>query len=99
MGKTFQRKGMRRGEVFNLKWVDVDFGIRVIYLRETKSEDDREIPMNEEVYRILKVIKTLICLRVQVVLMSVYSSLLPNRICINSIKLVKFALNKSNIVI
>jgi integrase len=46
--------GMRRGELFNLKWADVDFAIKVIYLRETKSGESREIPMNEEVYKILK---------------------------------------------
>lgn len=38
--------GMRRGEILNLRWVDVDFARGVIYVRQTKTGKDRVIPMN-----------------------------------------------------
>ena len=41
--------GMRRGEILNLKWHDVDFKRDVICLLETKSGEKREVPMNEAV--------------------------------------------------
>ena len=41
--------GMRHGEIFNLKWHDVDFKRNVICLLETKSGEKREVPMNEVV--------------------------------------------------
>jgi len=41
--------GMRRGEILNLKWHDVDFKRDVICLLETKGGDKREVPMNEAV--------------------------------------------------
>jgi len=41
--------GMRHGEIFNLKWHDVDFKRDVICLLETKSGEKREVPMNEVV--------------------------------------------------
>ena len=41
--------GMRRGEILNLKWHDVDFKRDVISLLETKSDEKREVPMNEAV--------------------------------------------------
>jgi integrase len=37
--------GMRRGEVLNLKWVDLDLQRGIIYLIETKSGKPREIPI------------------------------------------------------
>lgn len=40
--------GMRKGEVLNLKWNDVDFKRNVIYLYQTKNEEKREVRMNEE---------------------------------------------------
>lgn len=39
--------GMRRGEIFNLKWRDIDFNQDIIYLLKTKSGEKRMIPMNE----------------------------------------------------
>jgi integrase len=39
--------GMRHGEIFNLKWHDIDFKRDVICLLETKSGQKREVPMNE----------------------------------------------------
>ena len=41
--------GMRRGEILNLKWRDIDFKRDVICLLETKSDEKREVPMNEAV--------------------------------------------------
>jgi integrase len=41
--------GMRRGELFNLKWQDIDFNKGIIHLLRTKSGEKREIPMNEAV--------------------------------------------------
>jgi len=39
--------GMRRGEIFNLKWRDIDFKRDIISLLKTKSGDKRMIPINE----------------------------------------------------
>jgi integrase len=41
--------GMRRGEIFNLKWFDLDFDRRVIQVRKTKTKLNRVIPMNARV--------------------------------------------------
>ena len=41
--------GMRRGEILNLKWRDVDIKRDVIYLLNTKNGEKREIPINEQV--------------------------------------------------
>ena len=41
--------GMRRGEILNLKWSDIDFGNGIIYLLKTKNSKAREIPMNTAV--------------------------------------------------
>lgn len=41
--------GMRRGEILNLKWRDIDFRRDIIYLMDTKNGERREIPMNKQV--------------------------------------------------
>lgn len=41
--------GMRKGEILELKWPDLDFKQNLIYLLNTKSGEKREIPMNEQV--------------------------------------------------
>jgi integrase len=38
--------GMRKGELLNLKWQDVDFATGTIWIREAKSGEGRRIPMN-----------------------------------------------------
>ena len=43
----------RRGEIFNLKWFDVDFGRGVIQIRESKSNRMRVVPMNSIVRSLL----------------------------------------------
>ena len=43
--------GMRRGEIFNLRWGDVDFKVRsvaVLHALGAKSNDTRHIPLNEK---------------------------------------------------
>ena len=40
---------MRRGEIFGLKWHDIDVKRNIITLLDTKNGDKREIPMNEQV--------------------------------------------------
>lgn len=47
--------GMRRGEIFNLQWFDVDFARLLIKVRNTKSGKDRSIPMNQTVKDCLRV--------------------------------------------
>lgn len=46
--------GMRRGEIFDLKWKNVDFRNRLIRVIETKNNESRIIPMNDAVYEVLK---------------------------------------------
>jgi integrase len=50
MVKILLNTGLRRGELLKLKWDDVDFRNRQIYVRETKTSRSRYIPMNETVY-------------------------------------------------
>ena len=38
--------GMRKSEILNLKWRDVDFYRDIIYLYQTKNGEKREVPMN-----------------------------------------------------
>jgi len=46
--------GMRRGEIFDLKWFDVDFIRGMIQVRESKSNKKRLIPMNLTVRTMLQ---------------------------------------------
>jgi integrase len=45
--------GMRRGEIFNLKWFDLDFDREVIQVRKTKTKLNRVVPMNARVRQVL----------------------------------------------
>lgn len=47
--------GMRRGEILGLKWNQISK--HWIYLKETKTDEQRQVPINEDVDRVLKVIK------------------------------------------
>jgi len=49
--------GMRKGEIFNLRWNDIDFSELYIYIKESKSNKTRKIPMNGVVSATLKSIK------------------------------------------
>jgi integrase len=44
---TALNTGMRRGELLNLRWKDVDLKNGLILLEKTKNQERREIPMNE----------------------------------------------------
>ena len=46
--------GMRRSEIFNLKWKDVDLQAGLITVVETKSGDFRKIPINSQLKEILE---------------------------------------------
>jgi len=46
--------GLRRGEILNLKWQDVNFTERFIAVRETKSKKNRYVPMNQETFDLLR---------------------------------------------
>ncbi len=46
--------GMRKGEMFNLRWGDVNFQTRVITIPRSKSGEMRHIPMNDRVVEILR---------------------------------------------
>jgi integrase len=46
--------GMRRGELFNLKWNDIDFKRGFVYIRDPKGGADQNIPLNPEAEKILK---------------------------------------------
>jgi integrase len=45
--------GMRRGEIFGLKWEDIDLAKRKILIKHTKSGEDRAIPINSFLHRLL----------------------------------------------
>jgi integrase len=46
--------GMRRGEMFKLKWKDVDFERGFIHIRDPKGGPDQIIPLNEPARDLLK---------------------------------------------
>src|SRR5712692_4506100 len=45
---------MRQGEIFKLKWFDVDFTRGSIHVRRTKTGKDRFIPMNSRLKALLE---------------------------------------------
>lgn len=45
--------GMRKGEIFNLRWGNIDLANRLIILDKTKNDEIRQIPMSNTVYSIL----------------------------------------------
>lgn len=50
--------GMRRGELFNLTWKDIDWNRRVIHVVKSKSGKVREIPMSNIAHNILLKLKS-----------------------------------------
>ena len=50
---TALQTGMRRGEIFNLKWSNIDFEYGYIELLETKSGKSRKIPISEKLRDII----------------------------------------------
>ena len=53
--ETAINTGMRRGELFNLKWGDIAGGF--IHVKETKSDESRQVPINKAVARVFQRIK------------------------------------------
>jgi len=55
---TFLSTGMRRGELLNLEWKDVDFARKKIIIRAKEGwrpkSGEREIPMSNNLYNVLK---------------------------------------------
>lgn len=51
---TALQTGMRRGEILNLKWSNIDFDFRFIELLETKSGKSRKIPISDKLMEILE---------------------------------------------
>lgn len=49
--------GLRRGEIFNLRWFDADFVRGLVQVRESKSDKKRIVPMNATVKTLLSGIK------------------------------------------
>ena len=45
--------GMRRGELFRLKWEDIDFEKGFIHIRDAKGGRDSKIPLNESAREVL----------------------------------------------
>jgi integrase len=54
---TALNTGMRKGEILNLKWSNVDFKNGVITVEKTKNDDIRKIPMNQKLTEILEGVK------------------------------------------
>jgi integrase len=45
--------GMRKSEIFGLKWEQVDLFARLVSLERTKNGEDRTLPLNDELYSML----------------------------------------------
>jgi site-specific recombinase XerD len=58
---TFLNTGMRKGELLNLEWQDIDFNRRKIQIRAKKGwvpkTSEREIPINESLSDVFKTLK------------------------------------------
>jgi integrase len=46
--------GMRRGEIFNLRWFDVDLTRETVHVRQSKNGKARAVPMNATVKGLLQ---------------------------------------------
>jgi len=56
---TALQTGMRRGEILNLRWKQVDLNRRHIKVEQTKNGKNRIIPINDVLYRELLIVKKL----------------------------------------
>jgi integrase len=54
MMRTALYSGMRRGEMFKLKWKDVDFERGFIHLRDPKGKISQKIPLNNPTSQVFK---------------------------------------------
>ncbi|MBA3320474.1 MAG: site-specific integrase [Pyrinomonadaceae bacterium] len=46
--------GMRRGEIFNLRWFDIDLTRETVHVRQSKNGKARAVPMNETIKSLLQ---------------------------------------------
>jgi integrase len=46
--------GMRRGEMFKLRWSDIDFDRGFILLRDPKGGTDQRVPLNDEARKLFE---------------------------------------------
>jgi len=53
---TALHTGMRRGEITELRWTDVDFNNKIITIQDSKSGKKRMIPINDILHETLKVL-------------------------------------------
>lgn len=49
--------GMRRGEISNLKWADIDFNQRTLTIRKSKGGKQRTLPMSERLTAVVRGLK------------------------------------------
>ncbi len=49
--------GMRRGEILNVKWDQIDLEKRIVQVKHTKNGKDRLIPINESLFSVLASLK------------------------------------------
>jgi len=54
---TALNTGMRKQEILKLKWEDIDFKKKIIYVMQTKTGERREIPVNDFLYDTLTALK------------------------------------------
>jgi integrase len=54
---TALHSGMRKGEILNLKWADVDFKRRCITVQKSKNKTKRTIPLSNTLHSTLKEMK------------------------------------------
>jgi integrase len=47
---TALNTGMRRNEIFNLKWENIDLKLKLIEVTKTKAGKNRTIPINDDLY-------------------------------------------------
>ena len=55
---TALHTGMRRGEILNLKWDDVNLKNRIITVQESKSGKKRMIPVDDTLYQTLRPLRS-----------------------------------------
>lgn len=60
--------GMRRGEIMNLTWKDIDFEDKQIFLEETKNGDSRTISMVDKLEKVLKGLMGDVCYSINTLL-------------------------------
>lgn len=59
--KTAILSGLRKNELLNLKWVDINFNEKYLIARETKNNKTREVPLCEPLIEVLNSILATFC--------------------------------------